>query len=68
MFQLTEEHLAVREAARQFAQNDLKPGVIERDSKMLYPKEEIRKMGELGFLGMMVSPDYGGGAGRVKNE
>jgi alkylation response protein AidB-like acyl-CoA dehydrogenase len=61
MFQLTEEHLAVREAARQFAQSDLKPGVIERDSKMLYPKEEVRKMGELGFLGMMVSPEYGGG-------
>ncbi len=61
MFQLTEEHLAVREAARQFAQNELKPGVIERDSKMIYPKEEVRKMGELGFLGMMVSPEYGGG-------
>lgn len=61
MFQLTEEHLAVREAARQFAQNDLKPGVIERDSKMLYPKDEVRKMAELGFLGMMVSPEYGGG-------
>lgn len=61
MFQLTEEQLAVREAARQFAQNDLKPGVIERDSKMLYPKEEVRKMAELGFLGMMVSPEYGGG-------
>lgn len=61
MFQLTEEHLAVREAARQFAQNDLKPGVIERDSKMLYPKDEIKKMAELGFLGMMVSPEYGGG-------
>ena len=61
MFQLTEEQLAVREAARQFAQNDLKPGVIERDSKMLYPKEEVRKMAELGFLGMMVAPEYGGG-------
>lgn len=61
MFQLTEEHLAVKEAARQFAQNDLKPGVIERDSKMLYPKDEVRKMAELGFLGMMVSPEYGGG-------
>ena len=61
MFQLTEEHLAVREAARQFAQNELKPGVIERDSKMQYPTEQVRKMGELGFLGMMVSPEYGGG-------
>jgi alkylation response protein AidB-like acyl-CoA dehydrogenase len=61
MFQLTEEHLAVREAARQFAQQELKPGVIERDSKMIYPKDGVRKMGELGFLGMMVSPEYGGG-------
>lgn len=61
MFQLTEEHLAVREAARQFAQNELKPGVIERDSKMVYPTAEVRKMAELGFLGMMVSPEYGGG-------
>ena len=61
MFHLTEEHLAVQEAARSFAQNDLKPGVIERDSKGIYPKEEVRKMGELGFLGMMVSPEYGGG-------
>lgn len=61
MFQLTEEHLAVREAARQFAQTELKPGVIERDSKMQYPYEQVRKMAELGFLGMMVPPEYGGG-------
>jgi alkylation response protein AidB-like acyl-CoA dehydrogenase len=54
MFNLTEEHEAVREAARQFAQNDLKPGVIERDTKMQYPREQVRKMAELGFLGMMV--------------
>lgn len=60
-FQLTEEHLAVQAAARDFAQMELKPGVIERDSKMEYPYEQIRKMGELGFLGMMVSPEYGGG-------
>lgn len=60
-FNLTEEQLAVREAAREFAQKQLKPGVIERDSKMLYPKEQVREMGALGFLGMMVSPDYGGG-------
>ncbi|MEQ1746392.1 MAG: acyl-CoA dehydrogenase [Saprospiraceae bacterium] len=58
---LTEEHEAVREAARQFAQNELKPGVIERDSKMQYPREQVRKMAELGFLGMMTSPEYGGG-------
>jgi hypothetical protein len=61
MFNLTEEHFAVKEAARSFAQNELKPGVIERDSKMMYPTEQVRKMGELGFLGMMVSPEYGGG-------
>ncbi len=60
-FELSEQHLAVKEAARQFAQTDLKPGVIERDSKMLYPKDEVRKMSELGFMGMMVSPEYGGG-------
>lgn len=61
MFQLTEEHLAVKEAARQFAQNELKPGVIERDSKGTYPQEQVRMMAELGFLGMMVPPEYGGG-------
>ena len=60
-FELTEEQLAVKEAARDFAQMELKPGVIERDSKMSYPTEQVRMMGELGFLGMMVSPDYGGG-------
>lgn len=61
IFQLTEEQLAVKEAARDFAQNELKPGVIERDSKMTYPTDQVKMMGELGFLGMMVSPDYGGG-------
>lgn len=61
MFQLTEEQLAVRDAARDFAQNELKPGVIERDSKAKYPTEQVKMMGELGFLGMMVSPEYGGG-------
>jgi alkylation response protein AidB-like acyl-CoA dehydrogenase len=60
-FHLSEEHLAVQAAARDFAQKELKPGVIERDSKMEYPYEQIKKMGELGFLGMMVSPEYGGG-------
>jgi len=60
-FELTEEHLAVKEAAREFAQKELKPGVIERDSKMIYPTEQVKMMGELGFLGMMVSPEYGGG-------
>jgi alkylation response protein AidB-like acyl-CoA dehydrogenase len=60
-FQLTEEHLAVQAAAREFAQDELKPGVIERDELQKFPTEQIRKMGELGFLGMMVDPSYGGG-------
>jgi alkylation response protein AidB-like acyl-CoA dehydrogenase len=60
-FTLTEEQLAVRDAAREFAQKELKPGVIDRDRDMIYPTEQIRKMGELGFMGMMVSPEYGGG-------
>ena len=60
-FSLTEEHLAVREAAREFAQKQLKPGVIERDSKMEFPTEQVRQMSDLGFLGMMVDPEYGGG-------
>ncbi len=60
-FSLTEEHLAVRDTARDFAQKELLPGVIERDSKMIWPAEQVRKMAELGFLGMMVSPEYGGG-------
>ena len=61
MYNLTEEQLAVQQAARDFAQNELKPGVIERDSKGIYPYEEVKKMAELGFLGMMVPPEYGGG-------
>lgn len=60
-FNLTEEQLAVQEAAREFAQQELKPGVIERDRNMIFPKEQIKRMGELGFLGMMVDPVYGGG-------
>lgn len=60
-FQLTEEQIAVRDAAREFAQKELLPGVIERDTHMTYPAEQVKKMGELGFLGMMVSPEYGGG-------
>ena len=60
-FQLTEEQLAVREAAREFAQIELLPGVIERDTVGKFPKEQIKKMGELGFLGMMVDPKYNGG-------
>ncbi|GAB3912090.1 acyl-CoA dehydrogenase family protein [Larkinella knui] len=60
-FNLTEEHQAVQEAARDFAQTELLPGVIERDNAAKFPAEQVRRMGELGFLGMMVSPDYGGG-------
>jgi len=60
-YSLTEEQLAVRDAAREFAQKELLPGVIERDEKEEFPKEQIRKLGELGFLGMMVDPKYGGG-------
>lgn len=59
-FSLTEEQLAVQQAAREFAQKDLKPGVIERDSKMEFPTEQMRSMGELGFLGIMTDPKYGG--------
>jgi alkylation response protein AidB-like acyl-CoA dehydrogenase len=60
-FQLTEEQLAVQEAARDFAQSELLPGVIERDTEARFPKEQIQKMGALGFMGMMVDPAYGGG-------
>lgn len=59
-FELTEEHLMIRQAARDFAQTELKPGVIERDEHQKFPAEQIKKLGELGFLGMMVSPEYGG--------
>jgi alkylation response protein AidB-like acyl-CoA dehydrogenase len=60
-FDLTEEHLMIRDAARDFAQNELLPGVIERDENQKFPSEQVKKMAELGFMGMMVSPDYGGG-------
>lgn len=60
-FKLTEEQMAVKEAAREFAQRDLKPGVIERDSEMKFPTEQVQAMGEMGFLGMMVDPKYNGG-------
>ena len=59
-FELTEEHLAVKEAARDFAQNVLKSGVIERDNAQRFPAEEVKQLGELGFMGMMVDPKYGG--------
>ena len=59
-FELIEDQKMIRQAARDFAQNVLKPGVIDRDRDMTYPTDEVRQMGELGFLGMMVSPEYGG--------
>jgi alkylation response protein AidB-like acyl-CoA dehydrogenase len=59
-FELSEEQLAVKEAARDFAQNVLKPEVIARDNEQRFPVEEIRQLGELGFMGMMVDPKYGG--------
>ncbi|MDY0987292.1 acyl-CoA dehydrogenase [Flavobacterium sp. CFBP9031] len=59
-FNLTEEHLMIQQAARDFAQNELLPGVIERDEHQTFPTEQIKKMGELGFMGMMVDPKYGG--------
>jgi len=60
-FTLTEEQIMIRDAARDFANNELLPGVIERDEAQKFPHEQIKKMGELGFLGMMVDPKYGGG-------
>nr|WP_166918862.1 acyl-CoA dehydrogenase [Thermonema lapsum] len=60
-FRLSEEHLEVQRAAREFAQRELLPGVIERDTHQIFPAEQIKKMGELGFMGMMVDPKYGGG-------
>ncbi len=60
-FELTEEQIAVQEAARDFAQTELLPGVIDRDTHQKFPVEQVKKMGELGFLGMMVDPKYDGG-------
>ena len=59
-FSLTEEHLMIQEAARDFAQTALLPGVIERDHKQEFPDELVKKMGALGFMGIMVDPKYGG--------
>jgi alkylation response protein AidB-like acyl-CoA dehydrogenase len=59
-FSLSEEHLAVQEAAREFAQHELLPGILERDEKRQFPFDQVKKMGELGFLGMMVDPKYQG--------
>ena len=59
-FELTEEHKMIRDAARDFAQTELLSGVIERDETQSFPTEQVKKLGELGFLGMMVDPKYGG--------
>ena len=59
-FNLSEEHLMIRDAAKDFAHAELLPGVIERDTNQTFPHEEIKKLGELGFMGMMVNPAYGG--------
>jgi len=59
-FTLSEEQLLIRQAARDFAENELLPGVIERDDAQSFPAEQVKKMGELGFLGMMVDPKYNG--------
>lgn len=59
-FQLNEEHLMIQQAARDFAQNECLPGVIERDEKQQFPREQVLKLAELGFMGMMVAPEYGG--------
>ena len=58
--ELSEEQLAVRDAAREFAKSELLPGVIDRDETQTFPAEQIKKLGELGFMGMMVDPKYGG--------
>ena len=59
-FNFSEEHKMIISSAREFAQNDLLPGIIERDDAQKFPTEQIKKLGELGFMGMMVSPEYGG--------
>ncbi|MBS1920727.1 MAG: acyl-CoA dehydrogenase family protein [Bacteroidetes bacterium] len=60
LFQLSEEHVMIQKAARDFAQNECLPGVIERDEKQKFPYDQVMKLAELGFLGMMVEPKYGG--------
>lgn len=60
MFELTEEHKMIRQAARDFANQELKPGVIERDTNQQFPAKQVKMLGELGFMGMMVDPKYNG--------
>ena len=59
-FEFTEEHLMIQESAKDFALNEIAPSAIQRDKSAEFPAEIVKKMGELGFMGMMVSPDYGG--------
>jgi alkylation response protein AidB-like acyl-CoA dehydrogenase len=59
-FKLSEEHLMIQQAARDFAESELLPGVIERDNEQRFPTEEIKKLGKLGMMGMMVDPKWGG--------
>lgn len=59
-FSLSEEHLMIQQAARDFAQQELLPEVIERDEEQRFPVEQVKKLGELGFMGMMVDPKYNG--------
>src|SRR5438477_4546580 len=59
-FQLTEEHLMIRQAARDFAINECLSGVIERDELQKFPREQVMKLADLGFMGMMTDPKYGG--------
>lgn len=60
IFELSEEQSMIQKAARDFAKNECLPGVIERDEKQQFPREQIIKLADLGFLGMMVDPQYGG--------
>src|SRR5213595_1248928 len=59
-FELSEEHLMIQRAARDFAHSECLPGVIERDEHQKFPREQVMKLAELGFMGMMVDPEYGG--------
>ena len=60
LFEFTEEQLMIKQAAKDFAVNECLPGVIERDEHQRFPKEQIEKLADLGFMGMMVKPEYGG--------
>ena len=61
-FQFTEEQIMIQESAKEFAVNEIAPTAVERDKNAVFPTEIVKQMGELGFMGMMVSPNYGGAA------